>query len=138
MSLILDIVTPEKRVYHESVTSVVVPTSDGEIGVLEAHIPVVANLVPGEIQVHREGKDEYLAVDRGFVQILGNKVSILAEHAIDVAEIDLQAADNARAHAEKELEAAKGNTDFDPLEMELIETRIRFAVAKQLCKQRHG
>ena len=137
MSLILDIVTPERRVYSESVTSVVVPTSEGEIGVLESHIPVVANLIPGEIQVHREGKNEYLAVDRGFVQVLGNKVSILTENAIDVEEIDLQAAEKARARAEQILEDAKGQTGFDHAEMELLEARARFAMAKELSKRRH-
>ena len=138
MSLILDIVTPEKRVYHESVTSVVVPTSEGEIGVLESHIPVIANLIAGEIQVHREGKDEYLAVDRGFVQVLGNQVSILTDGAIDVEEIDLQAAEKARALAEEILESAKGETEFDPVEMELLEARARFAMAKELSKRRHS
>ena len=137
MSLILDIVTPEKRVYHESVTSVVVPTSEGEIGVLEAHIPVVANLIPGEIHVIREGKDEYLAVDRGFVQILGNQVSILTDNAIDVEEIDLQAAEKAREKAEQVLEDAKGEANFDPAEMDALEARARFAMAKELSKRRH-
>ena len=137
MSLILDIVTPEKRVYHESVTSVVVPTSEGEIGVLESHIPVIANLVPGEIHVLRDGKDEYLAVDRGFVQILGNQVSILTDNAIDVEAIDLQAAEKARETAEQVLEDAKGETNFDPVEMEALEARARFAMAKELSKRRH-
>jgi len=138
MSLILDIVTPEKRVYSEAVTSVVVPTSEGEIGVLESHIPLIANLVPGEIQVLHEGKNEYIAVDRGFVQVLGNKVSILTENAIDVEEIDLQATEKARELAEQELEEAKGLSDFDPAEMELLEARARFAMAKELSKRRHG
>lgn len=135
MSLLLEIVTPEKQVYSESVTSVVIPTADGEIGVLEGHIPIVSNLLPGELQVEREGKNEYLAVDKGFVQILGDKISVLTDDAIDVAEIDVNAAEKAREAAEQELEAAKGQADFDLVEMELLESRARFALAKELIKK---
>ena len=85
-----------------------------------------------------EGKNEYIAVDRGFVQVLGNKVSILTEDAIDVEKIDLQATEKARELAEQELEEAKGLTEFDPAEMELLEARARFAIAKELSKRRHG
>lgn len=134
MSLTLEIVTPEKRAYHDRVSAVVVPTEMGEVGILESHVPLISVLVPGEIQVEKDGVHEYLAVDKGFVQVLGDKVSVLTEGAIDVQEIDLEAIAEARKRAEEALKAAKENKEIDPAEMEKIEAQCRFAIAQELAK----
>ena len=91
MPLILEIVTPEEIVYSETVDSVVLPGVEGEAGILPGHIPLLTMLKPGELIVTKGGEKIVLAVDKGFAQVLGDKVSVLAEGAIDIKEIDLTA-----------------------------------------------
>ena len=75
MSLLLEIVTPEKVVFNDKADSVVLPTTEGDVGVLSGHIPLLIALAPGELKVITEGKTEYLTMDKGFAQVLGDKVS---------------------------------------------------------------
>ena len=88
MTLTLEIVTPEARVYSDTVDTVVVPTVEGEIGVLPGHIPLVAQLGAGELRATKGGVTELLVVGGGFVQVSGEKVSILADSAIEEEKID--------------------------------------------------
>lgn len=135
MPLVLEIVTPEKKAFSDFVESVVLPTSHGEIGVLPGHIPLLAMIEPGELQVIRQGKTEFLAIDRGFVEVLGDKVSVLTEQAIEVTAIDPKELDDARARAEKALEDAKKKGE-DPAAVEEAERILRFAIAQKLVRDR--
>lgn len=135
--LTLEIVTPEKRVYESTVDSVVLPTREGEVGVLAGHIPLISILEPGELQIHKEGKDEFLAVDKGYVQVVADKVSVLTEAAIDVEDIDLDRVAEARKRAEDALENAKKNIDdIDPSELDKLESQVRFAIAQEFAKSK--
>jgi F-type H+-transporting ATPase subunit epsilon len=135
MSLLLEIVTPEKVVFSDKADSVVLPTTEGDVGVLSGHIPLLTTLTPGELQVITEGRTEYLTVDKGFAQVLGDKVSVLTEGAIDVEEIDLSAVEDAQLRAEKALaEAAKQK--MDPAEIEQLETIVRFSLAQKMAKEK--
>lgn len=133
MALLLEIVTPDKRVFSESVDHVVVPTQAGEIDILPGHIPLLGMVIPGELRIGQGGKSSSMAIDKGFVQIHGDKVSILAEGAIDVEEIDSSALDKAREEAEKALEEAREKGE-DPAIIEELETKARFAVIQGLVK----
>ena len=135
MSLLLEIVTPEKKAYSGGADSVVLPTVEGEIGVLPGHIPILTMLNPGELVVSADGKIEYLAVDKGFAQIYGDKVSVLTESAINIEEIDLSAVEEAQARAEAALEEAE-KSGMDPAEVEKLETIVRFSLAQKLAKQK--
>ncbi len=135
MPILLEIVTPEKKAFSDFADSVVLPTLDGEVGILPGHIPLLAMIEPGELQVIRQGKTEFLAVDRGFVQVLGDKVSVLTEQAIEVTAIDPQQLDDARARAEKALEEAKKKGE-DPAAVEEAERILRFAIAQKLARER--
>ena len=135
MSLLLEIVTPEKVVFSDKADSVVLPTTEGDVGVLSGHIPLLTTLAPGELQVITEGRTESLTVDKGFAQVLGDKVSVLTEGAIDVESIDLSAVEDAQLRAEKALaEAAKQK--MDPAEIEQLETIVRFSLAQKMAKER--
>lgn len=134
MSLSVEIVTPENRVYHNpQVTSVLLPTTTGEIGILPGHQPLLTMLVPGELQVIVDGKTELLAVDKGFAQVLGDRVSVLTQAAIDIAAIDEKAVEAARARAEEALKNKEGMT---PEELEATENLVRFAMAQLIVKSR--
>jgi F-type H+-transporting ATPase subunit epsilon len=133
MPLVLEIVTPDNRVYESTVDSVVLPTTTGEIGVLPGHIPLVTQLEAGELLAQKGNTTEHLAVGRGFAQIEGDKVSVLAELAITESAIDENAAEEAMKRAEKALREAE---KLDPAEVERLEGVVRFVVAQLGLKKR--
>lgn len=103
-----EIVTPEKVVLKENITQITVPTTSGEITVLPEHIPLVSVLVPGVIDVRREdGSLEILSVSGGFIEVLRDKVVILADTAERAEELDPERVDQARIKAEKSKAEAK-------------------------------
>lgn len=133
MALTLEIVTPEGRVYSDSVDTVVLPTSTGEVGILPGHIPLLTELAAGELRVTRGGVVESIACGGGFAEVDGDKVSVLAEQAINVAAIDEQAAEKAIARAQ---EALKNRDKLPSDELERLEGLVRFAYAQLDLKRR--
>ena len=135
MPLTLEIVTPERRVFSDEVEHVVLPTeSGGEIDVLPGHIPLMTMINPGELRYFKGGQAESIAIDKGFIEVIGDTVSVLTEAAIEVEEIDLGALDDARARAEEALEEARQSGE-DPEILEQLETQARFAVLQKIVKE---
>jgi F-type H+-transporting ATPase subunit epsilon len=133
MALTLEIVTPEARVYSDTIDSVVIPTVDGEIGVLPGHIPLLTQVDSGELKVTKGAATLLLAVSGGFAQIVADKVSVLAESAIEEEKIDEHAAETAMKRAE---EALRTKDVLDPAEIERLEGVVRFSVAQLGVKRR--
>jgi F-type H+-transporting ATPase subunit epsilon len=133
MPLILEIVTPSARVYSDTIDSVVIPTTEGEIGILPGHIPLLTVMDQGELRLTKDGKETALVVGGGFAQVSGDRVSILAENAIEEEKIDEHAVENALKRAEEDLKKAEGN---DPAEVERLEGVVRFSVAQLGLKRR--
>ena len=136
MPLLLEITTPDRRVLCEPADHVVVPTSTGEIDILPGHIPLLSIVVPGQLRYGTGAKDNAMAIDKGFVQVSGDKVSILSEGAIDVEKIDLSAVEVARRAAEAAIEEARSKGE-DPSIIEELETKARFAIVQSLIKSGH-
>ena len=135
MPLLLEIVTPDKKVYSAEVDLVLMPTTEGEVGILPSHMPLLTQLAPGKLTISQNNKREHLAVDKGFVQVIGNKVSVLTEGAINIEEIDLSAVEDAQKRAEKALADAAAE-DKDPAEIEQLERIVRFSLAQKLAKNK--
>ena len=135
MSLTLEIVTPEAKVYSDTVDNVVVPTVEGEIGVLPGHLPLLSQVADGELRVTKGNTLETLVVGDGFLEIQGDKVSVLAEHAIEENQIDEEAVEKAMQRAQAALDEAK-KSNLDPAEVERLESVVRFAVAQLGIKKR--
>tara|TARA_Y100000588_G_scaffold90203_1_gene96996 strand:+ start:628 stop:1041 length:414 start_codon:yes stop_codon:yes gene_type:complete len=133
MPLILEIVTPEAKVYTETVDEVGLPTSEGRMHILPHHIPIIAKLNAGEIKVRRDKQEEMLAVGSGFVEVFGDKVSILTDQAINVEEIDDSAVEAAIKRAEEALEEGK-KSNIDAAEMERLEAAARYAMAQKIAR----
>jgi F-type H+-transporting ATPase subunit epsilon len=134
MPLTLEIVTPEARVYSDTIDTVVIPTTEGEIGILPGHIPLLTKVEHGELRVTKGGVESLLAVGSGFAQIEGDTVSVLAEQAITEAKIDEKAVEAALARAEQDLKNAP--KDADPSELERLQGAIRFAGVQLALKRR--
>src|ERR1043165_8713750 len=102
-TLKLEIVTPDAKVYSEDVEMVTLPGSEGEMGIYPQHVPLMTQIVPGEIAVRKDGKDFYLAVGEGFAEITGERVAILTDMAVRAEQIDEAKAEEARKRAESRL-----------------------------------
>jgi F-type H+-transporting ATPase subunit epsilon len=105
MPLQLEIVTPEKQAYADEVDAVTLPGSEGELGVLPHHAPLVSTLGVGELRIRKGSTEESFAIVGGFLQVLPDKVVVMAETADMASEIDLEKAQEARREAERALEA---------------------------------
>ena len=134
MSLTLEIVTPEAKVYSDTIDSVVIPTVEGEIGVLPGHIPLLTQIEHGELRVTKGATSLLLAVSGGFAQIDGDRVRVLAEHAITEEKIDENAVEVALKRAEEQLKAAK---DMDPQQYEHLQGLVRYSGVQLAVKRRH-
>ncbi len=133
MPLTLEIVTPEAKVYSDTIDSVVVPTVQGEIGVLPGHIPLLTQVEHGELRVTKGATTQFLAVGAGFAQIDGDRIRVLAEHAITEEKIDEHAVEAALKRAEQELAAAK---DMDPQQYEHLQSLVRYSGVQLAVKRR--
>ena len=130
----LEIVTPEKKVFDETVDSVTVPTASGEAGILPNHAPLISALKPGILSYSNKGTIERLAVSGGFVEVSSNQVSVLTDTAETAAEIDADAARAEREAAEKSLAAhataALEDTEGDRERLEAANARLQLAAGK--------
>ncbi len=133
MALKLEIVTPEARVYAETIDSVVIPTVEGEIGILPGHIALLTQVADGELRVTKGNETVFLAVGGGFAEIGDDTVRVLAERAITEEKIDEGAVEAALKRAEEQLRAAANS---DPAEFEHLQEMVRFAGVQLALKRR--
>ena len=132
MPLQLEIVTPEKLAFQDEVDSVVLPGSEGELGVLPHHAPLISTLGAGELRLRKGGQEESFAIMGGFLQVLPDKVVVMAEMADMASDIDLEKAQQARAEAERALEAGYvEGADLSAARAELQRALIRIRVAER-------
>jgi len=133
MPLTLEIVTPDARVYSDTIDSVVVPTVEGEVGILPGHIPLLTQVEHGELRVTKGTETILLAISGGFAEIEGDHVHVLAEHAISEEKIDEKAVEEAMKRAEKQLEEAK---HLDPQQYEHLQGLVRYSGVQLAVKRR--
>lgn len=121
----LQIISPTRVFFHEEVDMVEMKTSEGEIGVLAGHIPLTAILEPGILKVHQNGTVKEAALLDGFVEIRGNRVTVLAEACEWPDEIDVNRAEEAKIRAERRLKSGEKEVDM---------VRAEFALKKALTR----
>jgi F-type H+-transporting ATPase subunit epsilon len=132
MPLQLEIVTPERLAYAETVDSVVLPGSQGELGVLPNHAPLITTLGVGELRVRKGGTEESFAIVGGFLQVRPDKVVVMAETADMASEIDLERAQEARREAERALETGyHEGADLASARAALQQALLRIRVAER-------
>lgn len=102
-TLKLEIVTPEAKIYSEDVDMVTLPGVEGELGIYPMHVPLLTQVVAGELVARKAGQDHYLAVGEGFVEITGSRVAVMTDMAIRADDIDEAKAEEARKRAESRL-----------------------------------
>ena len=105
MPLHVEVITPEGRVYEDDVDMVIAPGSEGYLGILPHHAPLLTGLGPGEFRVKKGGVEEVLVVFGGFMDVRADKVVVLTEAAEPADEIDAQRAQAARQRAQEQIQA---------------------------------
>ncbi len=134
MPLQLEIVTPERLAYSDTVDSVVLPGAEGEMGILPHHAPLLATLGVGELRIRKGGEEEFFAIAGGFVQVRPDKVVVMAETADMASEIDVEKAQEARREAERALES--GYTEG--ADLSLARAQLQQALLRiRLAERRH-
>jgi F-type H+-transporting ATPase subunit epsilon len=130
-TLRLEIVTPEKTAYAEDVEMVTLPGSEGELGVYPNHVPLLTTLNPGELRVLKGGKETFLAIGEGFVEITAATVSVLTDMALEPSVIDESAAEAAVARAQ-----AAMKDDLGKEEVAAVQASLQKALAQLHVKRR--
>ena len=126
--LTLEIVTPDRALLSEEVDEVVVPGTQGELGVLPGHTPLLSTLKIGELWYRQGQEKHYLAVAFGFVEVLPDRVTVLAQVGERAREIDIQRAERAKQRAEQRL----AQPHLTPVDLDI--ERARIALMKSLLR----
>ena len=130
--LALEIVTPERALVHEDVDEVQLPGSEGYLGILPGHTPLLTSLRVGQLWYRKGTEKFYLSVAFGFAEVLPDRVRLLAQIAERAEEIDVTRAEEHRRRAEAWVQAAKtGNADIDleRARISLMKAMVRIQVA---------
>ena len=129
--LSLEIVTPDRLLVREEVDEVVVPGSEGYLGILPGHAPLLATLKVGELWYRAGPEKHFLAIAFGFVEVLPERVTILAQIAERAQEIDVARAEAARKRAEERLSRPLPEMDFERARIAMMKSLIRLQVASR-------
>jgi F-type H+-transporting ATPase subunit epsilon len=131
-TLTLEIVTPEAIVYSKPVAMVTLPGVEGQMGILPQHMPLMTQMVPGEIIVQVDGHDEFLAVGEGLVEVTADRVQILTDMAVPAESIDEAKAEEARRRAEARLREKMSDE-----EVASVNALLARSLAQLRVKRRH-
>lgn len=131
-TLRLEIVTPEAKAYSEDVDMVTVPGSEGELGILPQHVPLLTSIKPGELRVMKDGKETWLAVGEGFVEVTQERVIVLTDMALEDTQIDEAAAQAAFEKAQEALRAQRLSDE----EHATVQASLDKSIAQLMIKRR--
>ena len=134
MPLLLEIVTPERLAFSDTVDEVILPGSEGELGVLPHHAPLISMLGVGELRIRKGASEESFAIFGGFLQVRPDKVVVMAETADFAADIDLERAQEARRNAQHALEAGM----HEPADLASARAALQHALIRiRVAERRH-
>ena len=129
--LTLEIVTPDHSVVSEEVDEVQIPGSEGSLGVLPGHTPLLTTLDVGELWYRKGGETSYVAVSFGFAEVLPDRVTILAQIAESAEEIDVTRAETAEKQARDQLGQPMAAVDLERARLAMLKSLVRLRVASR-------
>ena len=127
----LEIITAEREVYADDVDMLVAPGIEGQLGILPHHAPLMTVLQPGELIIRKDGEESYLAVTGGFLEVIGNKVTILADACEHSEEIDEERAQAAVDRAREEVSRVDANQQLAQAAVAMHRAQIRLNVVRR-------
>jgi len=129
--ILLEIVTPDRALIREEVDEMQLPGSEGYLGVLPGHTPLLTTLKVGELWYRVGAEKHYLAIAGGFVEILPDRVTVLAHLAERAQDIDIVRAEAAKRRAEERLAKPSSDLDFERARIAMMKSLIRLQVASR-------
>ena len=132
-----EIVTAERVIYSDDVDIVIAPGIEGQMAILPSHAPLLTMLQPGELVVRKEGEETAIFVSGGFLEVMQNRVTILADTAERAEEIDIERAEEAKRRAEERLKDKEYLPEMDLARAEVALRRAltRIKVAERRRKK---
>jgi F-type H+-transporting ATPase subunit epsilon len=127
----LEIVTAERQVFSDDVTAIIAEGTEGQMTVLPKHAPLITMLAPGELIVRKEGDEQYMVISGGFMEVMPEKVIVLADACERSDEIDLERATAAKQRAEERLKGMTTELDQSRAEAALRRSIARLRVAEK-------
>lgn len=133
-TLKLEIVTPDGTAYSEDVEAVTLPGVEGQMGIYPRHVPLLTQMVPGEITVSKAGQQYFLAVGEGLIEVTGDHVALLTDMAIAAEKIDEAKVEEARQRAEARLHEKLSDEEVASVNASLARSLAQLSVKR---RQRH-
>ena len=133
-TLKLEIVTPDGTAYSEDVEMVTLPGVEGQMGIYPRHVPLLTQMVPGEVIVSKGGEEYFLAVGEGLIEVTGDHVALLTDMAIAAEKIDEAKAEEARQRAEARLQEKLSDQEVASVNSALTHSLAQLRVKR---RQRH-
>ena len=131
MKLTLSILTPQAQVYSGEADEVVVPTVNGEIGILPNHVSLLTQILPGELRVKSGGKTNFFAIMGGYLEVNNNQVNVLGDYAVRAEDIEVAKAEQAKNKAEKLKSEKVSQQDMAIIEADLRRSLLELKVANR-------
>ncbi len=135
-SMRLEIITAERVVFEGDVDVVVAPGSEGELGILPHHAALMTMLQPGELRYRQGGEESYLAVSGGFMEVTGDRVTVLADAAERVEEIDEARVQEAMERARERIAQRSSDIDLEEAMQSLRRSQARFQLVRHRRQSR--
>jgi F-type H+-transporting ATPase subunit epsilon len=130
-TLILEIVTPAGTVYSDDVELVTLPAVAGQMGVYPLHVPLITQMVPGEMIVRKDGRDQFIATGEGVIEVTADRVAILTDLAVPADRIDEAKAEEARARAEARLQERLSDEEIAAVNASLARALVQLRVTRR-------
>ena len=127
----IEIITPEAWVYTGEAEMLTVPASEGELGILPGHIPLITRVLPGELVIQRDGAEHFYAIGDGFLSVNGDTVTILTDMALQDDAIDEAVAEEARRRAEARLQDVISDEELAAVNASLAHTLAQLKVKRR-------
>lgn len=134
----LEIVTAERAVFSEEVDVIIAPGTEGQLGILPHHAPLMTALQPGELLVRKGGEEISMAISGGFLEVRPDRIIVLADAAERSDEIDVARAEEARRRAQERLAHPTPELDIARAEAALARSLARLRVGEKRRKRRGG
>jgi len=139
MTMHVNIVSAEEEIFSQTATFLLARSTEGELGVLPRHVPLLAQLQPGEVMVRDEsGEDLYYYVSGGLVEVQPHVVTVLADTAVRARDLDEAAAREAKARAEEALRERSAEMDYARAQAELAEAAAQLRAIDKLRRRTGG
>ena len=133
-TLRFEIVTPEETVYSADVDMVTLPGVEGQIGIYPHHVPLMTQMVPGEIIVRKDGRDQFIASGEGLIEVRARRVEVLTDLAVAADRIDEAKAEEARRRAEARLREKLSDEEVATVNASLARSLAQLRVRRRAYK----